>query len=232
MTFQTLQQPIPKIVRTSACLASSNLSNPTLYVTGGKDLDYDEMRNLQIWEANEWRDGPNMNYSRMGHGCIVVNEWLWVMGGYQYEYYRREMEAIDTSDIDSSSWELKGVLSSNKGINDFGIVAVDNLIYVIGGYNAENLMHIIDTPNGDVTTISMGFHVDARPVVAVDGIMYGFGGRFTKNLSYDYEVTDSWALYYLLSDEWCGTMCFQFCVTPYSVNVHDIRISRAVWYFL
>ena len=135
-----------------------------------------------------------MNYSRRGHGCIVVNEWLWVMG------CSPEIEAIETANIDDSSWELKGAL--DRDISSFGIVAVDHLIYVVGGYNYtdnyhEDVMYMINTLNGHVTTLSLGFPVRSMPVVAVDGIMYGFGGWSPV----ENQVMDSWAVYNLLSDK-------------------------------
>ena len=136
----------------SACLASSNPSSPTLYVTGGGAGNV-SMRNLQIWEVNGWRNGPDMMNHRTGHGCIVVNGRLWVIAGH-----RTEMEAINTTNIDDSSWESKGDLDQN--VSSFGVVAVDDLVYVIGGcYRCNNsdvdIMYIIDTLNGDVSTISM-----------------------------------------------------------------------------
>ena len=197
MTYETLQQPIPSSVGKRACLASSNPSSPTLYVTGGY-ANGNAMENLQIWEVNVWRDGPDMTFSRRSHGCIVVNDWLWVMGS------ETEIEAIDTTNIDDSSWDSKGELDRN--IASFGIVAVNDLIYVIGGCtdcdNSDvDTMYIIDTINGNVTTISMGFLVQAMPVVAVDGIIYGFGGYLISEEQAVGQETDKWALYDLLSDK-------------------------------
>ena len=202
MTYETLQPPMPKHVGNDACLASSNPSSPTLYVTGGSvwngsDAGPLNLKKLQIWEANEWREGPDMIYSRERHGCTVVNDWLWIIGGND----RIEMEAINISNIDESSWELKGHL--DREIAEFGVVAIDHLIYVVGGcmecesssrQQALDIMYMIDTLNGDVTAMSMGFPIYGMPVVAVDGIMYGFWGRDDSG-----QEKDSWALCDLLS---------------------------------
>ena len=207
LTFDTTQQPdpIPISVSNTACLASSNPSSPTLFVTGGTGSDANSIQNLQIWEANEWRDGPDMTYTRTGHGCIVVNDRLWVIAGYD----RIDMEAISTSNIDDSSWESKGDLDPYLlYIRSVGVVAVDNLIYVIGGSRCcssgsyvvdhDDTMYIINALNGDVTTISTGLldQVYGRPVVAVDGIIYGFGGYSDSEA----ETISSWAVYNMLSD--------------------------------
>ena len=120
MTHETLQQPIPIGVEATGCLASANPASPTLYVTGGSADPADDrewtgstLSKLQIWEANEWREGPDMIHWRHSHGCIVVNNWLWVMGGFV-----TEMEAINISIIDNASWKSKGNLNGkSKGEN-------------------------------------------------------------------------------------------------------------------
>ena len=116
-----------------------------------------------------------------------------------------EMEAINISIIDNASWESKGNLNGNA--ISFGIVAVDNLIYVVSGWPDVDTMYIIDTLNEAVANISTGLLNYAMAVVAVDGIMYGFGGY---DLIED-EAMDTWALYDLLSEEWCGRnfVCFR-----------------------
>ena len=190
MTSETLQQPIPLHVHAQACLASSNPANPTLYVTGGFA---DSLSKLQIWQANEWREGPDMIHWRHSHGCIVVNNWLWVMGGLE-----AEMEAINISNIDSASWESTGDLGFGSKLISFGIVAVDNLIYVVGGSPDVDTMYIIDTLNKGVANISTEFLNYGMAVVAVDGIMYAFGGGWS---SQSLSNSDRWAVYDLLSDE-------------------------------
>ena len=112
------------------------------------------------------------------------------MGGLE-----AEMEAINISIIDNASWKSKGNLNGNA--ISFGIVAVDNLIYVVSGWPDVDTMYIIDTLNEAVANISTGLLNYAMAVVAVDGIMYGFGGY---DLIED-EAMDTWALYDLLSEE-------------------------------
>ena len=199
MTHDKLQQPIPITVHWSACLASSNTPSPWLYVTGGTDNNSESMYNLQMfdWSSNSWSHGPSMKYSREEHGCVVVNDWLWVMGGG----YDGEIEAINTTNINDSDWSLMTSFPPRDNsifyLQNFGVVAVDNLIYVIGGcWCSEDTMYIIDTNHYTVQNISMGFSVNAMPAVVVDNIIYGFGG--TEVIGYDAQTLSNWAQYNLL----------------------------------
>lgn len=103
-SVRVLTEQIPNYVNHSACMASASTPSPRLYVTGGESYRDEYMKNLQIFDVDtaEWTAGPDMNYTRGWHGCIVVNDWLWVMGHWA------QIEAIDIVDTDSDSMSLCG----------------------------------------------------------------------------------------------------------------------------
>lgn len=199
LSYDVLDEPIPTAVSYGACLASGDSPSRRLYVTGGIEyIDYwtsTAMSNLQILELNttEWTDGVDMTYARQQHGCIVVNDWLWTIGTSTH------FERVNTVDIYSATeWETMGYIDE-KYLRSFGIVAVGDFIYVIGGYLSDckcvkNIMYIIDTNDGNVQSVPMNFSVYGMAVVAVNDIIYGFGG------AHEYGVaTSGWAQYNLLS---------------------------------
>ena len=186
---------IPIKVGHAGCLASAESPVNRLFVTGGIDSTNQDLANLQILDMNsaltelEWSNGANMTYNRSGHGCITVNDALWVMG------YVQPMESIDIEGIDDSVWETRGSLPVTNLIS-FGVVAVDDYIFVIGGLRdgIENAMYIIDTRNGEVTFEQMPFSVSGMPVVVVNKTIYGFGGVDSSG-----QAMSTWAQYDLLS---------------------------------
>merc|ERR1712157_377702 len=72
-------------VERSACLASSTTPSPRLYVTGGGSFA-SPLDTVQIYEIDteheQWlAEGPSMLNGRAAHGCIVVDDTLYVVGG-------------------------------------------------------------------------------------------------------------------------------------------------------
>ena len=214
LLFDTLQSHIPKMVDNSACLASSQSPSPQLYVTGGQRLQtYYDMYDFQILNLNDnvWTVGANMNYNRSGHGCIVVNDWLWVMG------YVPEIEGIDIANSDSSEWERLSsdtLPSELQTLQSFGIVAEDEYIYILGGSACgptifmcpSDTLYIIDTNMRAVSNSTLPYDVAGMSVVIADGILYGFGGYGCHlyddgGICMGYNYLDSWISYELLSDE-------------------------------
>ena len=186
-------QKIPIKVGHAGCLASAESPVSRLFVTGGVDSTNQDMANLQILDMSsselEWSNGANMTYNRRGHGCITVNDALWVMG------YVQPIECIDIEEIDDSEWQIKGSLPVTNLIS-FGIVAVNDYIFIIGGSRdrVQNTTYIIDTRDGKVAFEQMPFSVSGMPVVAVNNTIYGFGGVDSSG-----QAMSTWAQYDLLS---------------------------------
>ena len=198
MTREYLEEPIPYTVSASGCITSAEAPIARLYVTGGTDTAGEAMRNLQIFDFNStvWIQGTDMGYSRASHGCIVVNDGLWVMG------WAPEIESIDTIGIDNISiWEIKGSLSTSY-IVSFAVVAVHDMIFVIGGYDKDcksdgsacviGTMYIIETKSGNVESESMEVSLYGTAAIVIDSIIYRFGGADSLSITTDNWQGSSW----------------------------------------
>ena len=194
---------IPQPVNHTACLASSDSPIPQLYITGGtwtvdstmpnKPLDVFQIFTL---DNNSWSTGRNMHFARHSHGCIVMNDTLWVMG------YIAAIETIDTTDLYHANWSVNDDLRIDNR-TEFGMVAVDDLIYIVGGqfpcYCTTNMVYIIDTISNNITTsfLPSDQGIAGLSMVAVDGTIYGFGGYYIAE--YARGITNEWMLYGELS---------------------------------
>ena len=124
---------------------------------------------LNLSESNkQWREGPPMNKSRLGHAAVVCNGGVYVMGGNNHvstfgsEDFLYGMERIDSNDLlqsfsttstpHESHWKT---LTCRLSTLRFGCCAVavhNRYIVVMGGYNSRYLssVDIVDTSNGTV----------------------------------------------------------------------------------
>ena len=164
------------MVNHAACLASTQIPSSRLYITGGIDSTNSAMNKFQIYDllAEQWMNGTDMLHARESHGCIVMNDTLWIMG-YIHAIHKIQ---CSTTVIDSISWEKPGRLPVSDLIS-FGVAAYEDLIFVVGGKRdntVESTMYIIDTSDGSVQFEAMGFAVHSMPAVVVDNIICGYGG--------------------------------------------------------
>ena len=148
LSYHVLDTTIPVSVGNAGCISSTTTKTPTLYITGGtgksSDQSDDKLNELQILSLhdNQWMvSPPTMITSRHSHGCIVVNGILWAIGGHRED----SVEAINTTKIDTSTWRKIGNL--NCGLASFGVTAVDDLIFIVGGYTYcyDNFTRSVDS---------------------------------------------------------------------------------------
>ena len=193
---------ITKIRRTvnwTACLASSETPSPRLYITGGDSfVDYNDSWSIftttdlpendtnhvfQILDLDNqsWTLGDDINFARRAHGCITMNDTLWIMG------YVAEIETVNITDVYNTEWAVHSELRLENNLITFGLVAVDHYILIIGGLvihgdymqYSSNIVYIIDTVSDSLTTeLLPNFEVGIAGLsaVVVDNIVYGFGG--------------------------------------------------------
>ena len=200
--------PLTKIRRTvnfTACLASSEAPSPRLYVTGG-DWFADNNDNWTMFTTTDlpengtnkvfqildlgslsWTLGDDLNFARRAHGCIVMNDTLWIMG------YVADIETVNITDVYNAGWSVHSELRLENNLIEFGLVAVDHYIWIIGGfvingttdqvnggYNqySSDMVYIIDTISGSASTgvLPIEEGIAGLCAVEVDSIVYGFGG--------------------------------------------------------
>ena len=201
LSYEQLSPAIPTKVSSNGCLASSEAPSTRLYITGGfnDDDDYGSaLRDLQVLDLDQsqWlTDMASMQYNRSDHGCIVVNERLFVVGVVT------QIEVINITDIDSASWEIFGALWDSR--REFGqLVVFQGIIYVIGGYDGNtyyNTVYTIDGTTGAVARLSatLPHSVHFMGALVVENTIYGFGGYYGS----DSTDRDTWVSYEMLSDE-------------------------------
>jgi len=133
-----------------------------------------------------------MHQARLGVGVAVVNRLLYAIGGYDghnrlatAECYHPENDAWNLIKPMSTTRSGAGALSACichagiKIINISGVVALGNLIYVIGGYDGENQLKSVETYNTDTNVwefvAPMSEPRSALSVTALDGKIYAMG---------------------------------------------------------
>lgn len=197
LSYQPLNTTIPVAVSSSGCISSSESPSPKLFLTGGGSIGSSAppLKNLQIlslidlqWETSP----PSMLKGRWGHGCIMVNDRLWAIGGYNED----SVEAIKIADIAKESWGAIGKLSCL--LWNMGVTAVNEIIFVVGGYRTDtdrfsDTVYTIDTNTNliGVSADSLPLAVSGMSVVTIDRTIYGFGGLDRINGS-DGVYLDSW----------------------------------------
>lgn len=182
LSFHTLEPAIPGTVGDLACLASSEVPSPRLYITGGYHNTNDVFEvYAHFWnfdlEEYSWNRSVDMNHPRYGHGCIVVNDTLWVMGTVP------QFESINMMDIHHSEWTMDNELLFPNALNlsNFGVVEWNHSIYIIGGwdndegYNSDTV-YIFSTKTGNMMYDTLPFGVSSLSAVRITNTIYGFGG--------------------------------------------------------
>lgn len=220
--FTVISESIPITVGDAACLASHELPIPRLYVIGGDpDKDYkNPMANFQILDLYEyfWSSGTDMNFARYSHGCIVVNNTLWVMGTVQ------QIETIDINNVHDANWSVHNDLMIEEDLIDFGVVAVDHLIYIVGGWigdygsgESSRVIHVIDTISGCMNNETLSIPMSGLTMVTADGNIYGFGGYSGSGAWKLEDAINSWVQLEQFSDLFVCLRAFRI------QNMNDIN---------
>ena len=225
LSFYDLGTTIPVDVSFYGCIASAEIPTPRLYITGGKEW-FRELDDLQILGLDnlEWlASPPSMTTARAGHGCIVVNDILWAIGGEDLD----SVEIISITEITTKSWQIIDSVPCQLG--RFGLTLVDEMIFIVGGYcwDTETYSDSVYTINTREMMISaysesLPFAVNGMPVVMVDYTIYGFGGYIGSSVR-----IDSWMTLHMLRIH-----LFLYCIfekvlktTLFWLKSNDIRTT-------
>nr|XP_029736284.1 kelch-like protein 22 [Aedes albopictus] len=114
----------------------------TLYVSGGLDLYGAVLNSLwSYYSFNEkWEKLPNMLHPRADHVMFTINRKLYVCGGwYEINGQRVLAESIDCYDLFSKSPAWHQVTRIPTPKYHAGIVAVQEKIYIIGGFCSDDI---------------------------------------------------------------------------------------------
>eukprot|EP01084_Bolivina_argentea_P276069 470951_1 len=177
----------PQTVDISSCLASIIGQNQYLAVVGGRNGN--ALNLLQIFNisSNTWLDEsniPSMNLERTTSSCIVSNNHLYAIGGWNLiePYYLSSVESLDISEIIQDSvitkqWQFtQGSLSETK--ENTRTLEHGTDLMVLGGGRYIKTVDIIDTVTNTITSAGPLLYtaVYSTSAIIVDNTAYAFGG--------------------------------------------------------
>ncbi|OGF54576.1 MAG: hypothetical protein A2Z21_06760, partial [Candidatus Fraserbacteria bacterium RBG_16_55_9] len=121
--------------------AAAAAYGPYAYVAGGRSLPAgDILASFDRYDAltNSWTQLPPMPTPRAGFGMARVGSTIYAIGGRDCSLYVACGQALDVNEsynINTGRWETRAPLPTAR--MDFATVAVNNKIYVLGGYNKD-----------------------------------------------------------------------------------------------
>eukprot|EP01083_Nonionella_stella_P188230 693321_1 len=178
---------IPKRVTNGVCITHRNTD--FLFVLGGYDeLGSFALEYFQIFNLNDqtWTNGPNMPQGRQSMTCIVVNDWLYVIGGVPMSSIIKINVAGYIDNIVNQTWiQLNDTLRPQA--NHIRSVLYEDDVFVIG----DGFMDIIHTKSNDqVTHTNNTSYREGNGSIAaiiVNSTLYAFGGS-NSNHSFQFVV--------------------------------------------
>lgn len=185
LSYKQLGTTIPIETRDEGSISSSETPTPRLYITGGYyNGGLDDLQILSLWDLNWLSSLPSMTVERRQHGSIWLNNTLYAIGGLHVN----SVQWINTKLLDS--WSDPTAITLTCDLGNFGITAVDKVIYIIGGWcydlgNASNTVQTIDTLTGAISTEILPSAVTYISAVTVGNTIYGFGGYITSWFTLD-----------------------------------------------
>eukprot|EP01083_Nonionella_stella_P141106 434141_1 len=163
-----------------------------LYVSGGYNGQWHNILQIVSLSSYEWVNSPpNMNVNRSSHACIVHNNYLWAIGGFDGSSKLKSIERVFVPDITNNEWILSSDLSTR--LSALRVVEWYDTLYVVGGWDSYDdrvdMMHVIDGNTGDVSLSPDSLPFIGRWIspIIYDDILYAFGGMGSPR--------DKWAYY-------------------------------------
>lgn len=179
------------------CGAAS--SEEKIYVVGGIDSLAESTSELSELDTRtwKWQQLPSMKQPRWACASVAVGGFIYVFGGIGSTKQKDpRLDSAERYNINTKKWEDLPRMPTKR--TAFSAVAVENKIYIIGGYNGEKWLASVqvfdiqsqtwhDTPVPDMPTARSGC-----AAVAVGFLIVVTGGRenMNNNLS-SVEVLDT-----------------------------------------
>eukprot|EP01084_Bolivina_argentea_P271116 461191_1 len=158
-----------------------------LFVVGGYGSGsyFKELYILNVI-TNTWSTGTSLPQATALHSCNVVDDILYVIGGVcsagSINVYYDDVFILP---LTNGSWNaLNDTLSSKKNTHR-SVVFDGKEIYVIGGYNGNNILGEVDIINTADGTINPGknliYEESEVAAIILDATIYVFGGNPSTN---------------------------------------------------
>ena len=165
---------------------------------------------------DSWVTKAPMWDAREGLGVAVVDGKIFAIGGYSLHVQNKFVGTIEVYDPDSDTWSYpKPLVPGYKGgyrapmptpRSRFAVAVVDDKIYCIGGWSANNETAVTEVydPKTNTWEIKSSMHIARYDITAnvVDGKIYVIGGIYLKGEGHGYvaltevydPATDCWTL--------------------------------------
>ncbi|XP_069687912.1 kelch-like protein diablo [Periplaneta americana] len=116
--------------------AGAVILDQQLHVVGGRGKNKYENR-VWVYEENQnsWQELPPMNKCRGHHGVVTVGGSIFAIGGIGGEENNRDMYLKSMEKYDRGRNQWFNVAPMHEERASFGCAAVDEFIYVMGGYD-------------------------------------------------------------------------------------------------
>ena len=179
---------LPTYVSRHGTLTYHDADGGYLCILGGRSSLHDvstSISTFQIFNISDglWFEGPEMPQNRSGFTSIIVDNYLYAIGGYTNIVIR--MYIGDLVHISNYQWETLNDTLSELYITDYyqRSVVYQSNIFVLGAYKAP-----IDVIHTDSLTITRNIsslitNVRRAGIIVADDMLYVFGGFC--NLCYD-----------------------------------------------
>lgn len=77
-------------------------------------------------ENNAWTDMPSMKYSRSGAGVAVLNQYIYVVGGFDGS---RQLASVEKFDTDRQTWETVTPMKTSRSA--LSVNVIDGKLYAM-----------------------------------------------------------------------------------------------------
>ena len=123
--------------------SAAAILDETIYVAGGSrteagvDVISDRFQRYDA-ESDKWEPLFALPIGLAGSALVTIDETLYLMGGWDGQRMRDEIWRLDldeTGDKPAGTWEFITRLESPRAF--FGATAVDDELYVVGGYDGQ-----------------------------------------------------------------------------------------------
>mmetsp|Transcript_15276 Transcript_15276/g.22548 ORF Transcript_15276/g.22548 Transcript_15276/m.22548 type:complete len:407 (-) Transcript_15276:120-1340(-) len=104
--------------------------------------------------------------ARYRHAAVLIDSYIWLIGGRDVE--DNIITAVDVFDVITETWETVGQLSNVT--SDLAVYAKDDIIYMVGGWNADYSLTLNQVTMFDTTNLLGNKNPDAAIEVLDSGL--------------------------------------------------------------